>query len=230
MKYIIHIGLHKTGSTSIQTFLQHNIAALRTNRIDFYQGMVYPENHVELHAASMRPNRASGYKSRAGLKVDAAYISSVRASVADFVAQSPCEQILFSSEGISLLRFPDEMQMLKSLLPPGEIDIIVYLRNPADYLRSYAAQLNKDPETLPPTIDRDSYAYCKADSWLADYDQRLGAFEAAFGKDRITVIDYDRQVANKKSVLPSFLNILGMAEEFEEGAYESYYLNQTGKK
>lgn len=229
MEYILHIGLHKTGTTSIQAFLQRNISVLQQHGLDFYQGMVFPDNHVELHAASMRPERQSGYKNRSGLNVDQHYINTVRKAVADFVGQSGCNRILFSSEGLSLLRFPDEMHMLKSLLPPGEVSIIAYLRNPVDYLRAYAAQLQKNDDTLPLTIDRESFAYCAADSWLADYGQRLAAFEAAFGKERVTVVDYGQQVAERKSVLPSFLGLLGLEDQFAAKDWESFFLNQTGK-
>lgn len=230
MEYILHIGLHKTGTTSIQAFLQRNIGTLQTHGLDFYQGMVYPENHVELHAASMRPERQSGYKNRSGLNVDQHYINTVREAVADFVAQSRCNRILFSSEGLSLLRFPDEMHMLKSLLPPGEISIIVYLRNQVDYLRSYAAQLQKNDGTLQLTIDRDSFANCAADSWLAEYGQRLAGFEEAFGKERVTVVDYDQKVMQQQSVLPSFLGFLGLQDQFAAKDWESFFLNQTSKK
>lgn len=227
MEYILHIGLHKTGTTSIQAFLQRNIGALQTHGMDFYQGMVYPENHVELHAASMRPERQSGYKNRAGLQVDANYIAQVQQRVARFVQDSNASRLVFSNEGLSLLRYVDELQTLKSLFPAGCFQVVVYLRNQADYLRSYAAQLSKNPETLPQHIDKESFAYAEPDSWLADYAARLAPFEQVFGASNVHVLSYDAVLEKEGNVIPSFLRWLGLASAFDPMDWESCFLNRS---
>lgn len=227
MEYILHIGLHKTGTTSIQTFFQRNIAVLQANGLDFYQGMVFPENHVELHAASMRPERESGYKNRTGVKVDAGYIDQVRQHVSRFVAGSHAQRIIFSSEGLSLLRYPDELETLKSLFPPGAWQVLVYLRRPADYLRSYAAQLKKDPGTLPLDIEKDSFAYTEPDSWLADYPARLLPFEQVFGKTNVRAVDYDNALAKDGNVIPSFMQAVSLQDCFRSKDWENCFYNRS---
>lgn len=189
MEYLIHIGLHKTGTTSIQAFLQRNIARLKEHGLDFYQGLVYPENHVELHAASMRPSRDSGYKNRTKLQVNQEYIGQVRQHVSDFLDGSGAQRFIFSSEGLSLLRYADEVSTLKSLFPEGSWQIVAYLREPQSYLRSYAAELKKHPETLPSVISQDSFAYVESDSWLIDYQARLEAYRLGFANGK-TGFDY----------------------------------------
>lgn len=227
MEYILHIGLHKTGTTSIQAFLQRNIDVLQTHGLDFYQGMVYPENHVELHAASMRAERQSGYKNRTGLQVDANYIAQVQQRVARFVQDSNAPRLVFSNEGLSLLRHEDELEMLKSLFPAGRFQVVVYLRNEADYLRSYAAQITKNPETLPENIDKDSFAYIEADTWLTDYAARLVPFRQAFGSANVNVLDYDQAMRQGGNVIPSFLAWLGLESAFSPKDWENCFLNRT---
>lgn len=227
MEYILHIGLHKTGSTSIQAFLQRNLSVLQANGLDFYQGMVFPENHVELHAASMRPARESGYKNRSRLKVDAAYIDQVRQHVSRFVAASNGKRIVFSNEGLSLLRYPDEVETLKSLFPSGTFRVVAYLRQPEDYLRSYEAQLKKNPSTLPLRIDKDSFAYTEPDSWLLDYPARLAPFEQVFGSANLHVFDYDQAQAQDGNVIPSFLQALGLGGCFRPEDWKNYFINRS---
>jgi hypothetical protein len=60
-RIVIHVGLHKTGSTSIQEFLFRHRAALRAQGVDVYSGMHIPSNRVELHTVAMRFDTAAGY-------------------------------------------------------------------------------------------------------------------------------------------------------------------------
>lgn len=224
---IVHIGLHKTGTTSIQQFVQDNINGFRDRGVDFYQGMAILQNHVELHAAAMRPERQSGYKNRTGLVVNDMYIKSVKERVAQFIKQSPCPKVLFSSEGLSLLRYPDEVQMLKALLGTENVKIIVALRNPADYLASYEHQLQKQPGTLPTEITKDSFAYTAADSWLVGYEARLEVFKKVFGEKSLVTIDYDRAMREDRNIIPAFLNGLGMADCVFVNNSSTYQLNKS---
>jgi hypothetical protein len=227
MEYILHIGFHKTGTTSIQAFLQRNIVALQKHGLDFYQGMVFPENHVELHAASMRAQRQSGYKNRVALKVDAAYVERVRQCVFQFVQGKDGQKIIFSSEGLSLLRYVDELETLKSMFPPGRFQVVVYLRNKTDYLRSYTLQLKKNAETLPKLIDKESFAYTEPDTWLLNYEERLSTFKQIFGESNVHTLDYDAAVQREANVIPSFIEWLGLADKFESSDWEDCFHNRT---
>lgn len=52
----LHIGTHKTGTTSIQNYLQDNIELLPASGIDFYQGFYIDNNHVEINLAALKMN------------------------------------------------------------------------------------------------------------------------------------------------------------------------------
>lgn len=222
---VLHIGLHKTGTTSIQHFLQDHRAELQAQGVDFYQGMVFPENHVELHVAAMRPERESGYKNRSKVVVNDEYIYKVRQRIRRFIRDSPCEKFLFSNEGLSLLRHKDEIDRLCSFVQADKVKVIVFLRAPEAYLASYASQLMKHPGTLQNEILSDSFAYTGHDSWLTKYEERLEPFKAAFGPGQVAVEDYDDAVLKSGTVLPKFLECAGVQQFFCKEDWIKYRLN-----
>lgn len=224
---VFHAGIHKTGTTSIQAFLHTNRPALRNLDVDFYTGLYQPYNHVELHAAAMRFERQSGFKQRSGLIVDDSFRANVTARIRQYISESLCRRIVFSNEGLSLLRYPDEMDRLKKMVPSGRIEIVLYIRDAAAFLKSYSRQLRKNPLTLPKTIDKDSFAYTGPDSWLIDFEDRISRFRDAFGAQSVTVVDYDREIHTQGNVIPSFLRIIGIEPTFGEDQWRSLFLNRS---
>lgn len=223
----VHIGFHKTGSTSIQAFLQAHAQTLACSGLAFYQGAHFPDNHVELHVASMRPERESGFKNRSGIRVDKAFMEQTKARINEFLSSTPAKRILFSSEGLSLLRYPDELQVLSQLISVRHVKVIAYLRNPMDYIRSYANQIRKDPKTLPKHIDQDSFAYTEPDTWLLDYEKRLMPFRDVFGSENVITIDYDEQMTRHGNVIPSFLDAVGLKSQQSLENWQSYFLGRS---
>ena len=221
---ILHIGLHKTGSTSIQHFLRANRGRLKSLGIDFYGGCHIDENHVELRAATMRPGRSSTFRLTSGIACDEAYAATTAARIRSFVSASSARAVLFSSEGLSLLRYEDEVRRLASMLAP-EVQLIVYVRDKADYLRSHAGQLRK--LGIPFSDDPDSHAYFGPDTWLADYEQRLAPYRRTFGSKNLTVIDYDEALRNDGSVIPSFLSAIGVRDAFGPDTWRDIHLNRS---
>jgi len=201
---IVHIGLHKTGTTSIQHFLQMKRDRLEQLGFHFYKGMHIDGNHVELHAAAMRSDRTSTFKMKSNLVFDEAYLKMTSDRVREFLGKVESGSTIFSAEGLSLLRHLDETERLASILP-DEVSIIVYCRNPTDYLRSHANQLRKSG--IADTTEKTSHAYMEADTWMADYDLRLMSFRKTFGQDNVHVIDYDEVCGRDGGVIPSRIQL-----------------------
>lgn len=222
--FILHAGFHKTGTTSIQSFLHANRQRLRALDIDFYEGHHVANNHVELHTVTMRNTRLSLFKLCNKLAVDAAYQAAMAARINDYVARSKAGRILFSAEGISYLRHPDEMERLKSLLPGDDIGIIFYVRDRDDFLSSYRRELQR--HTLPEIVDRDCFAYVADDSWLVDFDRRIAAFQTAFGHSNVAVLDYDSEMDRCQNIIPSFLRTIGVEDAFECESWEGIFMNR----
>lgn len=224
MRTIVHIGLHKTGSTSIQHFLGLHRDRLDNLGIAYFRGQYIVNNHVELHVAAMRPDRSSTFKEKRGHVPTDEYRENVRAKVSDFAAQNPDKTLLFSAEGLSLLRYPDEIEWLAETLPKPT-EIVAVVREVESYMASYAGNLAL--KGLEPK-DRGSFAYVGPDSWLRNIQDRLDAFRPFF--ERVATVDFDKARAEDASVIPAFLRHLGIEHCFERSDWEDVFLNVSANK
>ncbi len=230
-KIFLHIGTYKTGSTSIQRFLLDHARRLREDGIAFYRGQFSAENHVELYVASLRYERDSFAKLGVCKHIvfDANFTQQIAERVHRFLrrCQEPC--VLFTSEGLSLLRYDDEIDRLSTILDAenAEVKVILYLRNKADFLRSYTSQLLK-VKGRKPLPDCRSALYVEPDTWLTDYDALIATYQRGFGANNLVVIDYDDEMNHEGNVIPSFLRVLGSDASLESDT-QAYFLNATNK-
>lgn len=222
---VVHVGIHKTGSTSIQAFLNEYRAKLCTLGVHFYTGMHDVSDHIEMHTVTMRLERASPFKLNTGLAVDSAYQEMVRERVQRFIFESSCDCIVFSAEGLSYLRYEDEMERLRSIVPQCQIEIVMYLRDPVRFLESYRIEMMH--HIMPPTIEPDPFAYTGNDSWLVDFESRIKGFQNAFGCENVITLNYDQEYDAMRNVIPSFLRVLGVESHFEAHHWSTVFRNRT---
>lgn len=213
-KIYLHIGTHKTGSTSIQAFLRANRRKLLRHGFNLYRGSIYINNHIELYLAAMRPERDSFAKQKLELVLGPQFVKNVKRHVARFLDLSSTEAVLMTTEGLSLLRYNDEIDRLYSILKAKEnhVSIILYLRDPERFIESYKIQILKVPGRVF-SDDPQSVFYVKPGTWLTDYRAIIDAFRRGFGDDAIRIIDYDAEMAQRGDVLPSFVEALGLRSE-----------------
>lgn len=198
MRCLLHIGTHKTGTTSIQHFLRHHIGAP-----SFPMGLIHPDSHTELANLAVRTERLDmGITDPDTLTEQwrRQAIERIRGQVA-----SDVDQLIYSSENLSLLCHPDEVATVMGLLEGRDVQVVMYTRNPTDFLASYSFTIGLfglAPPTRPDAINDLS-----ADSWLVDYQARIDLWAH---HTAVTVIDYDEIVAADGSVIPSFANLMGV--------------------
>ena len=198
-RIFVHIGTHKTGTSSFQEWLgRHESELLERFGIGTYRG-AFP-NCREIGLACASPNRSLPTR---GIPqwVDPAWRRHVGELVAVQLARS--EDLVLSSEALSFLRSPDEVRHLAQLLHGRDVTILVVLRNRADFLDSWAKHLRRDRYKL--SRDPKSFAYVETDSWLADYDSLVGVYQSVFGADHVRVIDYDQAMARNGSIIPAVM-------------------------
>ncbi len=219
MRIFLHIGIHKTGTSAVQAYLDRNREWLIARGYEFYHGMFGPENHAELHGAAMRDERGSPFRDFHRITDTPSLRQQVSERVAGFIAQRHCDRLIFSAEGLSYLRHADELHRLADMLPPQHTTVIVYLRDKAEFLRSYRAELAK--QRRPLSNEQGNYAYCEPDSWLTDFDALLAAYAATYPDIRVK--QYDAVVANQRSIIPSFLAEIGITDH--AGTDTAIFLN-----
>lgn len=223
-KCIIHIGFHKTGSSSIQHFLKINRDRLKTHGYWFYSGEHIDGNHVELHAASMRRERSSTFKLKSEFEFDEQYFLNTKARLREFIARVGENSAIFSADSLSLLRYADETDCLASMLP-RDVSIIAFLRNRQDYRRSHSSQLKR--AGFRNVTDKDSHAYMEEDSWMFDYELRLKSYRETFGLENVHIVDYDEACDRDGSIIPSLLSLLNLERSFASEDWQDIRLNQS---
>jgi hypothetical protein len=201
----LHIGTHRTGTTSLQAYLGRHRTLLKSCGFAFYRGGFMPNNHVELHAAAMRPERDTPFRHYARIADIEQLRRQTERRVGAFLERAPQPRLIFSAEGLAYLRHDDEVAYLAGLLPPAQTTVIVYLRNRTEFLRSYRRQLLL--MRLPLSAEKGHYAYCEPDSWLVDYDALITTYSRRYGD--IRVLNYDAIHARDRTIIPSFANEIG---------------------
>ncbi len=203
---IVHIGTHKTGTTAFQRWASANRAELaEMTGLQYYRGS-FNSSHIEFPILCMRTDRSLPMRSEMfdwclpEWQRDA--ISHIRRQV-----EEPCESLLVSAEGLSLLRHTDEVERMVELLRPREVKVVVTLRDPAAYLRSYTQML--EGTGFSRSRYRDSFAYVADDTWLTDYESLLDAYRTVLGSDRVLTLEYEQSLERFGSMIPALMDTLG---------------------
>jgi len=179
----LHIGVEKTGTTSIQSFLASNRTALRA------EGRLYPVTpgvvgHLGLAAFALDDDRLDGTRKACSL-TNPSQIADfrddfVRALVTEIAASGASEIILSSELLSSRIRSHTEFARLKVLCAAIARDtkIVVYLRNQVDFLVSRYT-------TVIQSGGREEFRISA--TALADYAALLDRWAAAFGRENLIV-------------------------------------------
>ncbi|WP_020400702.1 hypothetical protein [Kordiimonas gwangyangensis] len=190
MKIYLHIGTHKTGTTSIQHFAEDNIDLLAEHGI-YWPRTRELKNTSRQHSLLWRMLQAGE-----------------EAKVADFVARAiaraqkeGAHSILFSGEGFCHASEAESASFMK-LLDGHDVEVIVYFRNVFDYARSaftqnlkYASRRPR-PEILHRAIQRS-----------LDYTAIIELWQKVVPGGAVEVRSYDEE---KKELVPAFFDRLGV--------------------
>lgn len=205
-KAYIHIGLEKTGTTSLQVFLQKNRVALRSNNYD-YMG---DEDDLYVHGIGHFPIVASFYDKcpnivppnkhlRASEVLDALSIDS-KASNYDIILS--CEH--FSSR----LHKRENLQAIRESLSDRQIKIVCYLRPQDQHVVSAYSTLVKGGETKPFTIME-----VNPQNRIFNYYEILEDWSSVFGRENIILREYNRDSMFGGDICLDFLNILNVPSQ-----------------
>lgn len=147
----MHIGQHKTATTSIQHYLKSNREALLKRGLYVANSIVGYDapSHFILNIYALKENRLSAMKERflesAGNEALQRLYESLPAEIAVHYAEAKaagCTDIIWSNEGLYLLNSAEEYQKLKSLFEPhsNELVCLCCFRELESYKNSYRKQ------------------------------------------------------------------------------------------
>ncbi|NWG90941.1 MAG: hypothetical protein HXY21_00325 [Parvularculaceae bacterium] len=210
---ILHIGTYKTGSTSIQAFLDNNAARLRD------QGVYFPfspgrPNHHGLTVVALSDRETTGLiryldledkeKREARRAEFAEALTAELASLPDDVAT-----VVFSNEHLCGLNTTPEIERVKELLAPhfGRIEILVYLRRQDQRIISDYTQKVRDGYTKA----LDLLAYEPAER--RNYEAFLDKWAGVFGREAIRPRIFDRSKFQNGDLIDDFAGAIGVAPD-----------------
>lgn len=205
MSVILHIGFHKTGTTSIQVWMRDHEAVLAEHGIRFPRGWLDLNVHFELPICLLRQDRMMSGRRRGEEWRDPNWRAHVLHQVAADLEAHRDEVTVLSAEDLCLFRYDDEIRPLRELV--GDAEVIAYLRSSKPFRASLAAHLCK-PGGPGLSDDPDAYNYLRDDSWRVDYETLLDGWQKHF--THVWTPSYEHRVARDGSVIPSFLARLGV--------------------
>lgn len=201
MEYVLHIGLPKTGTKSLQTALSENRQALLRH------GVVYPVTglmgkrkiyHVGLHdvLSGLGPERV-------GMPKD---------WVERFKEETACaDMCVLSCERFSSLAEPGA---IASLMPRERTRVVMYVREPVAHVVSLYRNKVK---VLNMTMSLRDFA----ESYRLPYLSVAERWAAAFGSDNVLIRRYGRD-NGRWDIVSDFANLIGLDREsaFPSRRYE----------
>jgi hypothetical protein len=220
----VHIGTHKTGTTSFQRWANDSREALRDRGIHVFEGL-YDLTNIALALLCVRPNRTIPPQRF----IMDSRLDEWRTDAVDYVSRQvaqPSPDILVSAEDLSLLRFPDEVERLVELLAPRQVEVAVCLRNPEDFLRSYRAEMDRLGE--PPSEFSSSHTYYGDDTWLTRWDEMLATWRSVVGEANVRAFSYEDAMAAEGTTIPGVLEALGVSS-VGLPEWTSYHANVSAK-
>jgi hypothetical protein len=208
----IHLGTHKTGSSSIQLMLREasdHLAEKGTKVIHDHPGhRVERTNcssiaHAFIRSELFTPSRING-----GQPADFGSNEVIDYFIGE-ITESDCESFIISAEAFCYLRTRAERKLLERNLRKLNCTVIplVYFRSLPAWQKSWKAQLTKMPKTHE-FMKLNSQKFTLLDDWYFDRDTIADFWRSI--SPHLVVVDYDRRVAEDRSVIPSFLDIVGL--------------------
>jgi hypothetical protein len=199
---VLHIGTHKTGTTSFQAWAAEAREALRARGVRYFKGM-YGKNHFDLAFLALRRNRNMPMRSKHPDWCLDEWQAEARAHLQE--QSSGAERtLLCSAEALSYVRFADEVETLVELFAPRQVQVVVAFREPDVFLQSYKEDLAV--QGFRPSRYPESFAYVKPDTWLLRYDDLLDAYRSVLGEEHVASIRYEEAVERDGSIIPALLD------------------------
>jgi hypothetical protein len=233
---IIHAGQHKTGSTSIQHYLEINRRVLQQREVlacpawkSDLTGLEQPivscnagaVAHATIRAALLTPGRLRGKHPVLPGSQREDGIACVNA----FLRAAPEETVVLSSEAFSFLREPEEFARIEALCAGMTFRTIMFLRDPRSWRESWHLQVTHSKLAERPGAVANSGIFDFSEgSWLTDHRAIRD-----FWRGTCTFLSYEDARQQHGSVIPVFLRELGLEPAACPG-WDELFLNTSSRK
>ncbi|MDC9728556.1 MAG: hypothetical protein PSN04_04400 [Methyloprofundus sp.] len=195
LKLVIHAGTPKTGTTSLQTYLDKKQRKLRG------LGILYPHN-LEKLTNSSAPKHQWFEKNLATANLDS-FLENFKNILSQVKKET--HTIILSSEGIYNYwwDFPEESKALLCELDQFfDVEVWVWFREPLEFIESYYKQCIRNPQVASnPCYGQNlSFAEMLNIEWFSrhlNYQGFVSECQALFGENKVSVFKYEGDVVQE---------------------------------
>lgn len=208
MKVTVHIGWHKTGSTSLQVFLLRNRTALVQRHRTYYpdDGLLDYAHHTLAWTFLGRTASPWGQVP----VIEGGADEYVRSAI-DRARSHGCTGVIFSSEVFCEFDLDAVRRLFDSLRARADsVRIVAYIRRQDLFAES---AYNMEVKWWATRMRADFDEYLASRSTPPDYFRTLDAWASVFGRDSMIVRRYERGVLENRDIRSDFCTAIGLGSE-----------------
>ena len=203
----LHIGSHKTGTTSLQWTFLANREVLQSRGLSFVTGGSQPNLHAFVGLGPTRCLIPDGFRLRDHEALAAA------------LAAAPGPEVFASSENLSFFFQAEAIAELAALVRPhfSQIRILCYLRRQDRHAVSHHQEGAKPARAPAGELWGHATVALPAahprHALYLDYDRRIGHWADAFGEEALIARVFDRSSLKDGDLVADALQALGIASQ-----------------
>lgn len=199
---VLHIGTHKTATSSLQLFLHENSKALKES------GIVYPQlDESKAHHSLLLKwfdihSKACGRQTKSANQLWAEVVN---------LCNTTSDTVVVSSEEFSRIGLNQcDPAEIRDLLHSHNVRIVVYLRRQDLFLESCYNQIRKAHLNAPEFKEfiENDFAGSYLEHLPLDYHTLIDRWSSAFGTQSMIVKIFDKSLFVNESIYEDFLSIL----------------------
>jgi hypothetical protein len=202
----LHIGSHKTGTSSIQATFFGSRERLRDLGIDYFGFSANHSQPMLWRFGTQRFTHPVTVGARMSREDVLRTADAVDRELRDFLRNPPFPTKVISGEEISTLGESDVAQIKAFLANFSErVHVIIYVRNYYDYMNSEIQELVKWGWTLPDL----KAAIARGQVVQPNYKGRIQKFITHFGRENVTVRIFHRDRLKQGDLFTDFCDAIG---------------------
>lgn len=226
----LHIGTHKTGTTSFQASLGANLSRLKRRgyhafslpgrKVKWYQAKRRRYNVGKVAHTFMRPGMASIARLEArNLNPNPENQAKLRAKFLADLKAITAQNLIVSAEGFTFLRTAEEKALVRDFLEGlgREVTIILVARGEEGWRASWENQLRKKPKVWKRTQKLPDEQRADGE-WYYDWQSILD-FWSDLGDLRI--VSYDEAMASEGNAIPAVYRAMDLEPKGLKLGFES---------
>lgn len=194
---ILHIGMHKTGSTSIQSSLK----GFKDNAFYYAELSADPNHSLAMYSLfSQHPARHHLHLGKQKADIDR-YVAAARKNLAQSIELANGRTLVISGEGISLLPY-DNIKAIHQFLAQkfDDIQVVAYVRPPIGYMTSVFQETVKVVANSRFNIERE----------YKNYQNTFSKFDEIFKPGNVQLWKFDPKAFPEGCVVQDFCLRLGI--------------------